>query len=480
MHRRRRRSALITIANLRGLREAGNIFAVPTYLFLGQRAADDRHGRLPDRRPRRDADATAGGRSAAVRTRPRRSAILAAPAGVRVRRRGPDRHRGDRDRRAGVQAARGEERRDDARGHGRSSSASCSSASRSWPSTSAIVPIEEPGKQTVIAQVAATVFGDDSIGFYLFQAFTALLLFLAANTSLRRLPAPRRGPRRGRLLPAPVRVPRRPAGVLDGHHRARRRRRLARRRSSAARPTPSSRSTRSACSSTSRSARPGMIRHWLRDAVAGLAAAPGDQRRRLRRDRRSWRSSSPRVKFVDGAWLVLLLIPILVAMMLFIRRQYDAQETELQVRDDLVARGAAPRAARRRPGQRHQPGGRPGGELRADDEPRRPGGLRHRRPRGRRGAARALGAPAPGRAAGHRRVAVPGGHLAGRRLPRRPRPGLAAGQGGADHDRRPARVRAPATGGTGCSTTRRRSASRRRSSGASTRSSPTSRTGAEH
>ena len=26
---------LITIANLRGLREAGNIFAVPTYLFVG-------------------------------------------------------------------------------------------------------------------------------------------------------------------------------------------------------------------------------------------------------------------------------------------------------------------------------------------------------------------------------------------------------------------------------------------------------------
>src|SRR4029453_7442794 len=27
--------ALITVANLRGLRESGNIFAVPTYLFLG-------------------------------------------------------------------------------------------------------------------------------------------------------------------------------------------------------------------------------------------------------------------------------------------------------------------------------------------------------------------------------------------------------------------------------------------------------------
>ena len=41
------------------------------------------------------------------------------------------------------------------------------------------------------------------------------------------------------------------------------------------------------------------------------------------------------VKFVDGAWLVIMLIPILVAMMLFIRREYDDQEEELHVRDDM-------------------------------------------------------------------------------------------------------------------------------------------------
>ena len=101
-----------------------------------------------------------------------------------------------------------------------------------------IVPIDEPEKQTVIAQVAATVFGDDSFGFYLFQAFTALLLFLAANTSLRRLPAPRRDPRRGRLHPPPVRVPRRPPRVLDGHRRVGARGGAAGRSPSAARRTP--------------------------------------------------------------------------------------------------------------------------------------------------------------------------------------------------------------------------------------------------
>ena len=42
------------------------------------------------------------------------------------------------------------------------------------------------------------------------------------------------------------------------------------------------------------------------------------------------------VKFVDGAFLVVLMIPTLVGIMLFIRRQYDGQATELAVRDDLV------------------------------------------------------------------------------------------------------------------------------------------------
>ena len=41
--------ALITIANLRGLRESGNIFAVPTYLFVGLALRDRRDRRGPDR-----------------------------------------------------------------------------------------------------------------------------------------------------------------------------------------------------------------------------------------------------------------------------------------------------------------------------------------------------------------------------------------------------------------------------------------------
>ena len=51
-----------------------------------------------------------------------------------------------------------------------------------------IVPLDEPVKKTVISQVATTVYGDGSLWFYLFQTFTALILFLAANTSYNAFP----------------------------------------------------------------------------------------------------------------------------------------------------------------------------------------------------------------------------------------------------------------------------------------------------
>jgi amino acid transporter len=51
-----------------------------------------------------------------------------------------------------------------------------------------VVPIDEPTQKTVISQVAAIAFGDGSGGFYLFQLFTALILVLAANTSYNAFP----------------------------------------------------------------------------------------------------------------------------------------------------------------------------------------------------------------------------------------------------------------------------------------------------
>ena len=51
-----------------------------------------------------------------------------------------------------------------------------------------IVPVDEPAVKTVISQVAATIFGNDTIAFYFYQAFTAMILFLAANTSFNAFP----------------------------------------------------------------------------------------------------------------------------------------------------------------------------------------------------------------------------------------------------------------------------------------------------
>ena len=45
------------------------------------------------------------------------------------------------------------------------------------------------------------------------------------------------------------------------------------------------------------------------------------------------------VKFFDGAWLVLALIPVMVATMSFIHRQYELQAKELEVRDEGVLPG---------------------------------------------------------------------------------------------------------------------------------------------
>ncbi len=96
----------------------------------------------------------------------------------------------------------------------------------------------------------------DGVLFYLFQAFTALLLFLAANTSFNAFPRllailgrdghmPRQFALRGDRLAFSYGI------IVLGDAGGRAGRRLRRRR-----PTSSSRSTRSACSSTSRSARP--------------------------------------------------------------------------------------------------------------------------------------------------------------------------------------------------------------------------------
>ena len=112
--------------------------------------------------------------------------------------------------------------------------------------------------------------------------------------------------------------------------------------------------------------------------------------------------------------------------MLFIRREYDDQERELHVREDLVVEGPhreqrvviPVNGINRAVIQAVNFGRTMSRDVRAvfvTEDPEHGEAIRERWER-----------QVPGVPAGHRRVAVPGGHLAGPRLPRRPRPGVAA------------------------------------------------------
>ena len=116
----------------------------------------------------------------------------------------------------------------------------------------------------------------------------------------------------------------------------------------------------------------GMIRHWLRERSPGW-------RRRLAINAFGAVLTGvvavivTAVKFFDGAWLVLLLIPILVGdHVLHPPPVRGARSASSRSATTGVLPGSAPRAAGGRPGQRHQPRRRPGHQLRADADARRP------------------------------------------------------------------------------------------------------------
>jgi amino acid transporter len=327
--------ALMTIANLRGLREAGNIFALPTYLFLGSaflmiglgafRIVVLGDTRAPDPEAIAAATDTTQAVGILVLLRAFSSGAVALTGTEAIA--------------TGVPAFKPPE----------SKNAATTLLFMAGilgilfvgitflASNFGILPVDEPEKQTVIAQVAAVVFGGDSIGFYLFQTFTALLLFLAANTSFNAFPRlaavlgmdgffPRQFSFRGDrlafsmgivalgLIAASLVV------IFGGHTHA-------------LIPLYAV-----GVFIDFTIAQAGMIRHWWRERTPGW-------RRRLTINAIGCVSTAivaivvTTIKFVDGAWLVVLLIPILVAVMLFIRREYDDQERELHVRGDLVAEG---------------------------------------------------------------------------------------------------------------------------------------------
>jgi amino acid transporter len=323
--------ALITVANLRGLRESGNIFAIPTYLFVGmallmialgiEHIVTNNVPVLPDPayviKPPNPVEALTV------------ILLLKAFAGGAVAL-------------TGVEAI--------ANGVPAFKPPEAKNAANTMTMMAVLLgvlfigitfvgnrfgiqPTTEAGP-TAIAQVSSAVFGAGSPMFVLFQIATALILFLAVNTSFNAFPRlaailaddgfmPRQFSIRGDRLAfswgivvlaavaalllvyfqgdVHLLIPLYSVGVF-------------------------------VCFTLSQV---GMVRHWLKVKEAGWR----------------WRLTVnalgavltfvvlvvvASVKFTNGAWLVLVLIPALVALMLFINRQYAASARQLAVRADYV------------------------------------------------------------------------------------------------------------------------------------------------
>ncbi|HEY8632971.1 MAG TPA: APC family permease, partial [Candidatus Limnocylindrales bacterium] len=323
--------ALITIGNLRGLREAGNLFAIPTYLFLGSALLmiaigtirivvfNEHHASAPDLLNQ------VGGTLQPL------SVILLLRAFA-----------------AGAVALTGTEAI--ATGVPAFQPPEAKNAATTLAVMAAllgvlfigltflavnfgITHIDLPEKKTVISQIASAIYGDGTIPFFLFQGFTALLLVLAANTSFNAFPRllailatdgfiPRqfsfRGDRlafsHGIIVLASIAaalivlfggethslIPLYAVGVFIDF-------------------------------TISQS---GMIRHWRRERPPGW-------RRRLAINAFGMALTAIVAVVVTVAkapqsLIVIVLIPVLVGLMWFVHRQYGAQAAELAVRDDYV------------------------------------------------------------------------------------------------------------------------------------------------
>jgi amino acid transporter len=325
---------LITVANLRGVREAGNIFAVPTYLFLFSALAMivigayriivlGEGGQPPPPEVVEATRTTAESVGILILLRAFASGAVALTGTEAIA--------------TGVPAFQPPESRNAARTlMAMAAILAVLFVGITFLATNfAVYPIDEP-KQTVVSQVARTVYGD-SVAFYAFQAFTALLLFLAANTSFAAFPRlsavlaedgffPRQFSFRGDRLAFSM-------GIILLGLIAASLVFVARGETHALIPLYAVGVFIDFTISQA-----GMIRHWLRTRPRGWQY-------RLAVNAVGCVATGvvaivvTTVKFVDGAWFVILLIPLLVGLMLFIRRQYDAQSRELHVRQDMVIHG---------------------------------------------------------------------------------------------------------------------------------------------
>jgi amino acid transporter len=324
---------LITVANLRGLRESGNIFAVPTYLFIGLALAIVVIGFVniataqAHPLPRQPEAVRLGTETLGI------FLLLKAFASGSVALTGTEAIAN------GVPAFKPPE----AKNAANTMTAMAVLLAILFIGITVVAHVydvvpsrDNSGGPTVIALVAGTAFGNGPL-YYVFQLATALILFLAANTSFNAFPRlaailaedgymPRQFSFRGDRLAfswgivalaaiaaallfyfggiTTLLIPLYSVGVF-------------------------------VCFTLSQS---GMVLHWFRRRERGW----------------TWRALIngsgavltgvvlvvvASVKFTSGAYLVVILIPVQVAVFLFIHRQYAASRAELSVRSDFVAKG---------------------------------------------------------------------------------------------------------------------------------------------
>ena len=195
------------------------------------------------------------------------------------------------------------------------------------------MPIDFPTTKTVISQVAAIAFGENSIPFYLFQAFTALILFLAANTSYDAFP------RLGAILARDGYMPRQfsfrgdrlafTSGIVVLSAVAIALIVIFRGDTHALIPLYSVGVFISFTISQA-----GMVKHWIREQGSRWRVKLGINGLGM-----ILTGTVAVVVFLAKAptsLLIALIIPLLVLMMLFIHRQYEASARNLKVRDDIV------------------------------------------------------------------------------------------------------------------------------------------------
>jgi amino acid transporter len=322
---------LITVANLRGLRESGNIFAVPTYLFVGLALSIVGIGVFH----------IASGTVVPVPVPENAVPFGTEVVGVLLLLKA---FAGGSVALTGVEAI--------ANGVPAFKPPESKNAANTMSVMAVLLGIlfigltivavnyglrpTEEGGASIVAMAAAATFGAGSPLTYLFAAATALILFLAANTSFNAFP------RLGAILAEDGYMPRQFAfrgdrlayswgivllaaiafGLLwafDGDTHA---------------LIPLYSVGVFLCFTLSQT---GMVRHWLRVRDRGWP----------------WRLTINAggalltavvlaivvyEKFEAGAYLVVILVPLLVGMMWFIHRQYAASARELAVRPDLVVR----------------------------------------------------------------------------------------------------------------------------------------------